>query len=92
MSNHIFNFIFKNFTIVVKLLHLLLICILKFLFKKGHDFARLIFVFNKFQEMGTKSIFLSFKITFQLVIFQYLKHYLTKIVHWPHCEIIIESS
>ena len=37
------------------------------LFKKRHDFARLILAFEKFQEMGTESI------AFQLVIFQYLK-------------------
>ena len=43
----------------------------------------LIFAFEKFQEMGTESI------AFQLVIFQYLKKQLTKIVHYG---IIIESS
>ena len=53
-------------------------CILKF---KKHDFAMLIFSFKKFQEMGTKSLFLSFQIAFQLVIFQYLKDHWTKIVH-----------
>ena len=35
----------------------------------------LIFAFEKFQEMGTESI------AFQLVIFQYRKKHLTKIVH-----------
>ena len=53
------------------------------LFKKRHDFARLIFAFKKFQEMGTESI------AFQLVILQYLKKHLTKIVHWLHYGIII---
>ena len=32
------------------------------------------------------------KIIFQLVIFQYLMNHLTKIVHWLHYGIMIESS
>ena len=40
------------------------ICILKFFFKKKHDFVRLIFFFKTFQEMGTKSLFSSSKKVF----------------------------
>ena len=76
----------------IHLLHLFVdMYILKFLLK-NHDFSRLIFSFQKFQEMGTKSIFLSSKIAFQLVNFQYLKNHLTKIVHRPRYGIIFERS
>ena len=70
----------------IQLLHLCADMYILKLFKKRHDFARLILAFEKFQEMGTESI------AFQLVFFQYLKKHLTKIVHWPHYGIIIESS
>ena len=62
-SNHMFKFIFK-----ISHIHLLLLFvdmyILKVFFKKKHDFARLIFSVNKFQEMRTKSLFLSFQNSF----------------------------
>ena len=75
------------------LLHLFVdMYVSKLFFKKKHDFARLIFAFKKIQEMGIKSLFLSFQKSFSVVIFQYLKSHLTKIVHWPHYGIIIESS
>ena len=67
----------------IQLLHLCADMYILKLFKKRHDFARLILAFEKFQEMGTESI------AFQLVISQYLKNQLTKIVHYG---IIIESS
>ena len=58
------------------------------LFLKRHGFARLIFAFEKFQEMGTESLFLSFQnsFIFQLVIFQYLMKHLTKIYIDPIME------
>ena len=61
MSNHIFKFIFKT----------LLICIFQSFFKKTkkHDFASLIFIVKKFQEMGTKSLFLSFQNSFSACYF-----------------------
>ena len=37
--------------------------------KKHHDFARLIFYVKKFQEMGTKSLFLSFQNSFSACYF-----------------------
>ena len=52
MSNHIFNFIFKT-------LQYPFVTSLKVFLKKKHDFTILIFSFKKFQEMGTKSLFLS---------------------------------
>ena len=70
----------------MQLLHLFADMYMLNFFLKWHDFARLIFVFEKFQEMGTESI------AFQLVIFQYLRKHFTKIVHWTHYGIIIESS
>ena len=74
----------------IHLLHLFVDMYISIFFKKKHDCAR--FSFKKFQEMDTKSLFLSSNIAFQLVIFQYLKNHLTKIVHWPHYGTIIESS
>ena len=44
-------------------------CKLNFLKKKNHAFARLIFSFKNFQEMGTKSIFLSFQNSFSASYF-----------------------
>ena len=88
MSNHIFKFIFKTaqYPFVASLCWYVYFNF----FKKKHDCAR--FSFKKFQEMDTKSLFLSSNIAFQLVSFQYLKNHLTKIVHWPHYVTIIESS
>ena len=37
--------------------------------KKRHDFARLIFVFQKFEEMGTKSLFLNFQSSYSASYF-----------------------
>ena len=34
------------------------------IFKKQHDFKRLIFYVKKFQEMGTKCLFMSFQNSF----------------------------
>ena len=45
------------------------IYILIFFFKKKHNFARLIFSFKKFQEMGTKPLFLSFQKSFSASYF-----------------------
>ena len=68
MSNHIFNFIFKTsqYPVVASLCWMY---ILKYFFKKRHDFARSIFAFKKFQEMGTKSLFLSFQNSFSASYF-----------------------
>ena len=63
MSNHIFKFIFKTsqYPSVASLcLHVYFKCF----FLKKHDFARLIFSIKKFQEIGTKSLFLSFQNSF----------------------------
>ena len=60
-------------------------CILK------RNFSRLIFSFKKFKRWGQNLYFWVSKIALQLVIPQYLKNYLTKIVHWPHYGIIIAS-
>ena len=46
-----------------QLLHLFVDMYFKVFLKTIHDFARLIFAFNKFQEVGTKSLFLSFQIS-----------------------------
>ena len=64
MLNHIFKFIFKTsqYPSVESLcLHVYFKC---FFFKKKHDFARLICSIKKFQEIGTKSLFLSFQNSF----------------------------
>ena len=71
MSNHIFNFTFKTsqYPFVA---YLCCMYILKFFEKKKtkkHDFARLIFAFKKFQEMRTKSLFLSFQNSFSTSYF-----------------------
>ena len=86
MSNHMIKFIFKSsqYSFVASLCWY--VCF-KVFFKK-YDFASLIFTVLEFQEMGTKPLLLSF----QLVIFQYPKKHLTKIVHWPDYGIVIESS
>ena len=48
----------------------LLICMfLQDFFKTRHDFLGLIFAFQKFQEMWTKSLFLSFQISFSASYF-----------------------
>ena len=60
MSSHIFNLIFKTSTYPF----VASICwyvYLTFLFLKRRDFGRLNFAFKKFQEIGTKSLFLSFQ-------------------------------
>ena len=56
-------------------------CILKF---KKCDFVRLIFSFKKFQEIEKDLFFWVSKIAFQLVISQYIKNHLSKIVYLPH--------
>ena len=91
MSNHIFKFIFKTlqYPFVASLCWYVYFEV--FFKKKKHDFARIIFSVKKFQEWGQNVYFWVCKIAFQLVIFQYLKNNLTKIVHWPHYGIIIES-
>ena len=43
--------------------------ILKDFFLKKHDFARLIFSVKKFQEMGTKSLFLTLEKSFSASYF-----------------------
>ena len=48
--------------------------------------------FGDFKKWGQNLYFLVSKIDFQLVVFQYLKNYLTKVVYWPHYEMTIESS
>ena len=107
MSSHIFNFIFKpsqyswmkllinefffQMSSFVALVLLVLLYILKF--KKKHDFARLIFSqLRNFKKWGKNLYFRVSKIVFQLVIFQYQRNHLTKIVHCLHYGIIIESS
>ena len=95
MSNHIFRFIFKTskYPFVASLCWYVYFKVV-FIFLK-YDFARLIFSVKKFQEMGTNSPFLSFQNSFSasyFIIFQHLKSHLTKIVHWTHYWIIIESS
>ena len=65
---------------------------LKGSFKKKLDYARLIFSLKKFQEMGTKSLFLTFQNSFSASYFQYLKNHLTKIIHWTDYRMIIERS
>ena len=52
------------------LLHLFVdMYILKFFFLKKHDFASLSFTVKKFQEMATKSLFLSFQNSFSASYF-----------------------
>ena len=51
------------------------VCILML---KNHGFARLIFSFEKFQEIGTKSLFLDFQNGFSC---SYFPISLTKMVH-----------
>ena len=48
--------------------------------------------FGDFKKWGQNLYFLVSKIDFQLVVFQYLKNYLTKVVYGPHYEMTIESS
>ena len=74
------------------LLHLFVDMSILSFFKKKHDFARLILSVKKFQGIGTKSLVLSFQNSFSASFSQYLKNNLTKIVHWPHYGVIIESS
>ena len=48
---------------------------------KNHDFARLIFSFKKFQEMGTKWLFASFQNSFSAGYFPISPELLAKVVH-----------
>ena len=62
----------------------------KFIFKTSkYPFVASLFWYVYFFK---KSWFSKVKIAFQLVIFQYFKNHLTKIVHWPHYGTITESS
>ena len=67
MSNHIFKFILKTsqYPFVVSLC-----CyyILKFFLKKD-DYVSLIFTVKKFQDVGTKSLFLNFQNSFSASYF-----------------------
>ena len=105
MSNYIFNFIFKtsqypwkkflsNDRFFLKRVYLSLWFLRYVHFKvlRKPDCERFIYLLKKFQELKIKSLFLIFQKNFQQIIFQYLKNHKTKIVHWPHNGIIIESS
>ena len=67
MSNDIVKFIFK----VSQYPFIASLCSYVYFnfFKTKHDFARLIFSVYKFQEMGTKSLFLSFQNSFSASYF-----------------------
>ena len=68
MPNQIFNSIFKNSQYPFIAFHFFIdMYILKVFF--FNDFSRLIFSFKKFQEMGTKSPFLSFQNNFSASYF-----------------------
>ena len=88
--------IYSNSYLKLHNTHLMHISIDMYLFKvfflRKPDFASLIFTIKNFKKWGQNLYFWVSKIAFQLVIFQYLKNHLTKIVHWPHYGIIIESS
>ena len=53
------------------------------LFLKRRDFAKLIFAFEKFQEMGTESLFLSFQNSFSASYFPISQETLDQNIHWP---------
>ena len=69
MSNQIFNSIFKNSQYPFVAFHLFIDMYILIFFFFFNDFARLIFSFKKFQEMGTKSPFLSFQNSFSASYF-----------------------
>ena len=71
MLNHIFKFIFKTsqYPFVISCISLLICMFSIFFKKKKKHFATLIFCVMKFQEMGTKSLFLSFENSFSASYF-----------------------
>ena len=64
----------------------------KVFFKKEHDFVRLIFAFKKFQEMRTKSLFLSFQNDFSASYFPISQEPFDENSSLTHYGIIVESS